>query len=152
VGETRDVNANLLSDVEVSLYEYEEGFYGSDEASPDYCIEVGQTGEYWLRASRYCYQTIDTNAMHMPRNPYHPRYIDLTTPELLAAGYTLDLEGDYGLICKAASMSYAMEAVNHMLFVPLGDDGITLEPDWQLSGWKVTQVVHSWQFPCGCNC
>jgi len=90
--------------------------------------------------------------MPVSRNPAYPDYIDWSTPEKLAAGNVLNFVGDYGLVCKAASMSYAMESVNHMLFVPLGDDGITPEPDWQLSNWKAMESVHSWQFPCGCNC
>jgi len=116
------------------------------------------TGMYYKVASKYCYYSLNTRptgdggTMPLSRNPAYPDYVDWSTPEKLAAGNVLNFVGDYGLICKAASMSYAMEAVNHMLFIPLGDDGITLEPDWQLSGWKVTQVVHSWQFPCGCNC
>jgi len=145
-GEVRDVNANLLSGVEVSLYEYEEGFYGNDEASPDYCIEVDQTGEYWLRASRYAYFTVDTNAMPRTRNPWHEDYIDFTTAGLLAAGYILDFEGDYGLVPIACTMSYAMTSVNRCLFVPIDGEG-SPHPEWQISNWKAMASVHSWQYP-----
>jgi len=145
-GEVRDVNANLLSNVVVSLSEHGGGFYGSDVASPEYSIEVDQTGDYWLRASRYAYFTLDTNAMPGTRNPWHEDYIDLSTPELLEAGYVLDFEGDYGLAPTACDMSYAMTSVNHWLYAPIdGEDNP--HPEWQLSGWKAMESVHSWQFP-----
>jgi hypothetical protein len=142
-GETRDVNSNLLSNVEVSLY----GLYGGDMSSPDYCIVVNQTGEYWLSGSKYGYFDLLTKDLPpAPRNPYHPDYINLTTPGLLAAGYILDFEGDYGLVPKACTMSYAMKSVNHWLFVPI-DGSAVPHPEWQLSGWKAMESVHSWQYP-----
>jgi hypothetical protein len=157
VGEVRDVNSNLLSNVYVSLYEYGGSFYGSDVASPDYCIEVTETGEYWLLATKYCYYPVDTRPQvdggDMPtlRNPFYPDYIDWSTPGLLALGNVTNFVGDYGLVCKAASLSYAMESVNHYLFIPL-DDGGTPQPDWRISNWKAMQSVASWQFPYSCNC
>ena len=145
-GEVRDVNGDLLSNVLVSLYEHGGGFYEDDVASPDYCIEVDQTGEYWLHASRYAYFTVDTNAMPGTRNPWHEDYIDFTTAGLLAAGYTLDFEGDYGLVPKACNMSCAMTSVNHCLFVPIDGEG-SPHPEWQLSSWKAMASIHSWQYP-----
>jgi len=163
VGETRDVVGDVLDTVTVNLYEDDDVWEDQDTSSIVGTIAVYEdcaddTGMYYKVASKYCYYSLNTRptgdggTMPLSRNPAYPDYVDWSTPEKLAAGNVLNFVGDYGLICKAASMSYAMEAVNHMLFIPLGDDGITLEPDWQLSGWKVTQVVHSWQFPCGCNC
>jgi len=140
-GEVRDVNANLLSNVEVSLYEHGGGLYASDVASSEYSIEIDQPGEYWLSASKSGFATVKTNNLPPYRNPYHPDYIDFTTPELLAAGYILDFEGDYGLAPRACTMSYAMESVSHWLFIPTG------HPEWQLSGWKAMESVHSWQYP-----
>jgi hypothetical protein len=156
-GEVRDLNANLLTGVNVLLYKYGGGICGSDVASPDYYIEVDQTGEYWLRASvsgnftwGYGWAsgnfTLDTNAMPGIRNPWHEDYIDLTTPEMLEAGYVLDFEGDYGLAPTACDMSYAMESVNHWLYTPTDEYG-TLQPDWRLSSWKAMASVHSWQYP-----
>jgi len=162
-GETRDVVGDVLDTVTVNLWEDDDVWEDQDTSSIVGTIAVYEdcaddTGMYYKVASKYCYYSLNTRptgdggTMPLSRNPAYPDYVDWSTPEKLAAGNVLNFVGDYGLICKAASMSYAMEAVNHMLFIPLGDDGITLEPDWQLSGWKVTQVVHSWQFPCGCNC
>jgi len=146
VGETRDVNANLVTNAVVSLYEYGDGLYGSDVASPDYCIEVDQTGDYWLSASKSDFTTVKTNNLPPYRNPYHPDYIDFTTPELLAVGYCLDFEGDYGLVPRACNLSYAMTSINHWLFVPI-DASEVEHPEWQLSSWKAMESVHSWQFP-----
>jgi len=145
-GETRDVNANELSGVNVTLYE-DASVLTSDTSTPNYIMTARTTGDYCLSGSKDTYFTLDTNAMPMPRNPYHPDYINLTTPELLAAGYTLDFEGDYGLVPMACSMSYAMESVNHWLYTPV-DEEENPHPEWQLSTWKAMKSVHSWQFPC----
>jgi len=188
VGETRDVVGNVLDTVMVNLWEDDlplsnvtgDVWEDADSSSlvpcpvpsnppcpPCVCNNwtiamyedcADDTGMYYLRASKYCYNPINTRPQadggYIPptRNPAYPDYINWSTPELLAAGANLCFVGDYGLVCKAASMSYAMEAVNHMLFVPLGEDGVTLMPCWQLSSWKAMEVVHSWQFPCGCAC
>jgi len=144
-GEARDVNANELSGVNVTLYKNASEM-GSDASTPNYTMTVKTTGNYWLSGSKDTYFTIDTNAMPMPRNVYHPDYINLTTPELLAAGYTFDFEGDYGLVPMACSMSYAMESINHWLYIPI-DEEKNPHPEWQLSSWKAIGSVHSWQFP-----
>jgi hypothetical protein len=109
------------------------------------------TGYYYQVASKYCYYTIDTSSMTSPRNVPHPDYIDWSTPEKLVAGYRMDFEGDYGLICKGADMSYAMESINHWLFVPI-DQYAVPHPEWQLHSWKAMESIHSWQYPCGCGC
>jgi len=150
VGETRDINANELSDVTVTLYKNVSGIT-SDTSTPNYTIMVNATGDYWLSGSKYLYFDMLTNDLPTaPRNPYHPDYINLTTPELLAAGYTLDFEGDYGLVPTNCTMSYAMESVNHWLFTPI-DKEENPHPEWQLSNWKASESVHSWQFPCECD-
>ena len=152
-GETRDVNANLLTSTMVRLYE-EVMDYEDDDSSiaPDatYENDVDDTGLYWQSASKYCYFTLDTNNMTGSRNPWHEDNINFTTVELLAAGYNMDFEGDYGLVPKACTMSYAMESVNHWLYVP-ADAMSVPHPEWQLSAWKAMEAVHSWQFPAGCN-
>jgi hypothetical protein len=156
VGETRDVNADLLTTTLVvcsenppeALDEPED----SDSSTADalYKLDVDDTGQYWLNASKYCYFSLNTSAMPGTRNPWHDDYINFTTVELLAAGYNMDFEGDYGLVPKACNMSYAMKSVNHWLFVPT--DALAVpHPEWQLSSWKAMESVHSWQFPCGCN-
>jgi len=172
-GETRDVLGNVLDTVTINLWEDDlplNDVAGDVWEDQDTSSIVGgiavyedcadDTGMYYKIASKYCYFTLNTRpappapdggSMPASRNPAYPDYIDWSTPELLAAGNVLDFVGDYGLVCKAASMSMAMEAVNHMLFTPEEPLGVP-HPDWKLSGWKVAQVVHAWQFPCGCSC
>jgi len=152
VGETRDVNADLLTTTLVVLSEeppeaLDEPEDSDSSTAPDALYKncADDTGQYWQEASKYCYFTLDTNAMPVTRNPWHALNIDFGTTAKLAAGYTLDFEGDYGLVPKACTMSYAMKSVNHWLFTPTG------HPEWQLSAWKAMESVHSWQFPCGCN-
>jgi hypothetical protein len=162
VGETRDVNGNLLHTVLVELYEDDDVWEDDDSSSivgnvTQYENCADDTGYYYQVATKYCYKTVnsrpqgDGGTMPGLRNPAYPDYINWTTPELLAAGFTMNFVGDYGLVCSAASLSYAMESVNHYLFIPV-DDGGTPQPDWQLSQWKAMQSVASWQFPCGCSC
>jgi len=161
-GETRDVLGNVLDTVTVNLYEDDDVWEDQDTSSIVGGIAVYEdcaddTGMYYKIASKYCYFSVNTRpvgdggSMPASRNPAYPDYIDWSTPEKLAAGNVLDFVGDYGLVCRAASLSMAMEAVNHMLFTPEEPIG-TQHPDWKLSSWKVTQVVNSWQFPAGCGC
>jgi hypothetical protein len=147
VGETRDVNAALLTTTLVVLSEeppeaLDEPEDSDSSTAPDaiYKLDVDDTGQYWMEASKYCYYPVDTNNL----TGYEP-LINLTSTALLAAGYALDFEGDYGLVPKACTMSYAMMSVNHWLFTPTG------HPEWQLSAWKAMESVHSWQVPRGCN-
>jgi internalin A len=156
-GETRDVNADLLTTTLVVLHEQpleisDEPEDSDSSTAPDalYKDDADDTGLYWQQASKYCYFPLDTNAMPGTRNPWHDDYINFTDTTLLAAGYNMDFEGDYGLVPKACTMGYAMKSVNHWLFVPT--DGMSVpHPEWQLSNWKAMESVHSWQFPCGCN-
>ena len=156
VGETRDVNAALLTTTLVVLSEnppeaLDEPEDSDSSTAPDALYEVwaDDTGQYWMEASKYCYFDLDTNTMPTPRNPLYALYIDFGTTAKLYAGATRDFEGDYGLVPKACTMSYAMKSVNHWLFVPV--DGLTPHPEWQLSVWKAMDSVHAWQFPAGCN-
>jgi hypothetical protein len=158
LGETRDVNANLLTTTLVVLNEQppEIGDVPEDSDSstaPDalYKDDVDDTGQYWQEASKYCYFTLVTkNVTQVGHHPPYPQFIDFGNTAKLYAGYNLDFEGDYGLVPKACNMSYAMESVNHWLFVPT--DALAVpHPEWQLSNWKAMESVHSWQFPCGCN-
>ena len=157
VGETRDVNADLLTTTLVVLSEEplqvgDEPEDSDSSTAPNALYEVwaDDTGQYWMEASKYCYFALDTNAMPITRNPWHDDYIDFGTTAKLAAGAILDFEGDYGLVPKACTMSYAMKSVNHWLFVPI-DGSAVPHPEWQLSVWKAMESVASWQFPQGCN-
>ena len=163
VGETRDVNGDLLDTVLVTLLEDDDVWEDDDSSSivagpvTKYQNCADDTGYYYQIATKYCFKTVnsrpqgDGGTIPGVRNPNYPDYIDWTTPELLAAGAVVDFVGDYGLVCKAASMSYAMESINHHLFTPL--DGVgTPQPDWKLSNWKAMESIASWQFPAGCGC
>ena len=155
VGETRDVNADLLTTTLVVLYENppdDEPEDSDSSTAPGALYEVwaDDTGQYYMTASKYCYFDLATDAMPITRNPAYPDYIDFTTTAKLAAGWVQDFEGDYGLVPKACTMSYAMKSVNHWLFVPI-DGSLVSHPEWQLSDWKAMESVHSWQFPTGCN-
>jgi hypothetical protein len=157
VGETRDVNGNLLGTVLVTLYEIPAVWEDDDSSTivgnvTEYANCPDDTGYYWQKATRYGYYPVDTRPQvdggDMPpvRNPAYPDYIDLSTPELLFAGNVTNFVGDYGLVCKTVSQSYAIESVNHWLFTPVDEYG-TPQPDWKLSNWKAMQSVNSWQFP-----
>ena len=136
VGETRDVNANLLVNVTVALYK-DSSEMGSDISAPNYSITVYVTGQYWLHATKDGFYEISmTNMTVLPDS-----YINLTTPELLATGYTFDFEGDYGLIPRTCDEAYAVKSVNLWLFPP------TDHPEWGLSGWKAMDSVHAWLYP-----
>jgi parallel beta-helix repeat protein len=157
-GETRDVNADLLTTTLVVLHEQppeslDEPEDSDSSTAPDalYKDDVDDTGQYWLEASKYCYFTLVTkNVTQVGHHPPYPQFIDFGNTAKLYAGYNLDFEGDYGLVPKACTMSYAMESVNHWLFIPT--DALAVpHPEWQLSNWKAMESVHSWQFPCGCN-
>ena len=156
-GETREVNADLLtttlvvcSENPAELGDEPEDSDSSTAPNAIYSDDVDDTGQYYLTASKYCWFDLNTSAMPTPRNPSNPLYIDLGTTAKLAAGCNLDFEGDYGLVPKACTMSYAMKSVNHWLFVPI-DGSMTSHPEWQLSVWKAMESVHSWQFPMGCS-
>ena len=158
VGETRDVNGALLHTVLVTLYEIPAVWEDDDSSSivgnvTKYANCPDDTGYYWQKATRYGYHPVDTRPQvdggdmpPGPRNPSYPDYIDLSTPELLYAGFTMNFVGDYGLVPKGASLSYVTESINHWLYTPVDEYG-TPQPDWQLSCWKAMESVHSWQFP-----
>jgi len=136
VGETRDVNANELSDATVTLYKGSSDL-GSDTSTPNYAMEVNETGEYWLLASaNRSYEINMTNMIILP-----DLYINLTTPELLAAGYTFDFEGNYGLVPRACDFSYVLKSVNLWKSPPVD------HPEWGIAEWKVGDVINAWLYP-----
>jgi hypothetical protein len=138
-GEVRDTNANLLSGAEVSLYKHGDGLYDSDIASPDYRIEVDQYGEYWLVASKTKHYDINTTDDTTLSGIAFD--IDFTTYSKLAAGYTFDFEGSYGLIPTKCDLSYFLRSAN------LWKIGCAAHPEYNLSEWKVMDVSNSWLYP-----
>jgi len=144
-GETRDVNANQLSDVIVTLCKNDSEIT-SDASTPNYTVTVNATGEYWLRGSKDGYFTLDTkrvanSTIHPGWNPPYPQFINLPTLELLTEGYNFDFEGDFGLVPTNCTVAYAMRSVNLWLFRPANNT------EWGLSVWKASQSVMSWQNP-----
>jgi hypothetical protein len=141
-GETRDVNANLISGVFVEIYKYGSNSspVAADISNSTYNMRVDDTGVFWMRSSKDTYFALDTNKLPFYQNNNHP-YI-----KLLGERYVWNLEGDCGLVPKACTMSYAMKSVNHWLFIPT-DDGGSPHPEWQLSNWKAMESVHSWLYP-----
>jgi len=162
VGETRDVNAGLLSDTTVTLKRGVSSI-GDDESTPDYSIDCCNTGVYWLQGSKDAYYTLDTDEIggHPVHNANHTEYIEWSTPELLASALhvvdgmnvaDLDLEGDYGLVPQSCTMSYAMKSVNLYVFSPapvydIHNGIVTAIDSFGLSVWKATRSVMSWQNP-----
>jgi len=155
-GETRDVNAHLLDTVLVTLSE--EPLQPGDEpedtcssARPNavYSNDVDDTGYYWQRAQKWCYNTLDMDTMPGSRNPNYPLLMNLTTPELLAAGFNIDFEGDYGLVPRACDVTYAMESINKCNFVPKDISGVS-HSEWRLTSWKAMESVNAWTNPQNC--
>jgi len=146
-GETRDVNAELLTTTLVMLYQ-NPAVYKDEDSSTDpnamYSDDANTTGQYWMNATKYCYKFVATNAGPAAFS------VDFGDTAKLAAGLRFDFEGDYGLVPKACTMSYAMKSVNHWLFTPIDGLGDS-HPEWKLSVWKAGDSVASWQFPSGCN-
>jgi len=139
IGETRDVNAAPLSDVDVTLLKEAEGAVTYDASTPNYSNTAYRTGMYWEVSTKALYYTINMTGMVMlPAN-----WIDLSTPALLVLGKVFDFEGNYGLVPRACDMTYAMKSVNLWLFPP------TAHPEWGIAEWKAMDSIHSWQFPSG---
>jgi len=137
VGETRDVNAAPLSDVNVMLLKQNEGYLRADSSTPNYSNTAYRTGMYFEHSTKALYYDINmTNLV-----PLAAKWIDLSDTALLAAGYVFDFEGNYGLVPKACSMAYALKSVNLWLFPPAAN------PEWGIDEWKAMDSIHSWQFP-----
>jgi hypothetical protein len=139
VGETRDVNANLLPDVDVMLYLTDDGKLGSDISTPNYRITVNITGKYYLVANKTRYFDINTtDGLELPGCDFD---IDLTTPVKLAAGNVTDFEGNLGLIPRAPTMSYALKSVNMWIMDYMYPE------EWRLAEWKAMDVCTAWLYP-----
>lgn len=145
VGETRDVNANELGDVVVTLLKDGEGALTSDPSTPDYSNTAYTTGMYWQVATKALFYTIDMCDMAVLPD----KWIDLSTPELLSAGCVFDFEANYGLVPRACDMWYAQKSVNLWLFPPAEEFDIygTVINSWGIDEWKALDSIHSWQFP-----
>ena len=141
MGETREVNSAELPDVDVRLFRVtgSPSPLRSDISTPLYVNTAYVTGTYWMTANLSRWYELDiTDGVMLPGADFT---IDLSTPALLAAGNTFDFEGDYGLIPRACTMSYALKCVN------LWKMGSAANPEWDLSEWKAMDVCTSWLYP-----
>ncbi len=139
VGVTREVNTKELPDVDVRLLLVGPGYLRSDISTPDYINTANITGTYWLVANKTRYYDINTtDDIQLPGCDFD---IDLTTPVKLAAGYEFDFEGNYGLVPRACTMSYALKGVN------LWKIGCAAHPEYNLSEWKAMDVCSAWLYP-----
>jgi len=139
VGVTYEVNGAALSDVDVQMSLVGPGYLRSDISSPQYDNKAWVTGTYWLVANKTRWFDLDiSNATQLPGKSFT---IGLTTPALLAAGKVVNFAGDYGLIPRAPSMSYALKSVNLWKMASL------YPAEYRLSEWKVMDVCSAWLNP-----
>jgi len=139
VGETREVNSAELPDVDVRMHLVGPGYLRSDISTPLYVNTAWVTGTYWLTGNLTRFYELDiSDGVMLPGADFT---IGLTTQALLAAGYTFDFEGDYGLIPRACTMSYVLKCVN------LWKIGSSANPEWNLSEWKAMDTANSWLYP-----
>jgi parallel beta-helix repeat protein len=139
VGETREVNSAELPDVDVRLLLVGPGYLRSDMSTPDYVNTANVTGTYWLVGNLTRFYELDiSDGVMLPGADFD---IDLSTPALLAGGYSFDFEGNYGLIPRACTMSYALKCVN------LWKIGCAANPEYNLSEWKAMDVCSAWLYP-----
>jgi hypothetical protein len=141
VGETREVNSAELPDVEVRLFRVAgtPSPLRSDISTPLYVNTAYVGGEYWMTANLTRWYELDiSDGAMLPGANFT---IDLSTPALLVAGLTFDFEGDYGLIPRACTMSYALGSIN------LWKIGRAANSEWDLSEWKAMDVCNSWLYP-----
>jgi hypothetical protein len=140
VGETRDVNAAELADVDVQLHLAGPGYLWSDISTPDYTLTAWVLGEYWLVVNRTRYHQINASSdVDVPGIEFT---IDLGTQALLASGNVFDFEGNFGLVPRACELSYVLRTVN------LWKIGYPGHSEWTITEeWKVGDVINSWLYP-----
>jgi hypothetical protein len=139
VGETRDVNAAELADVDVQLFLHTAGYLRNDISSPEYVNTAWVTGDYWMVSNRSRYYDINiTDPVMLPGIDFD---IDLSDQAKLSAGYTFDFEGNFGLVPRACTLSYVLKSVN------LWKIGYPGHSEYNLTEWKVGDVINSWLYP-----
>lgn len=140
VGETRDVNADELADVDVQLHLLGASYLWSDISTPDYTLTAWVTGDYWLVVNRTRYHQINaSDAVDVPGLAFT---IDLSNQTLLSDGNLFDFEGNFGLVPRACALSYVLRTVN------LWTIGYPGHSEWTITEeWKVGDVINSWLYP-----
>ncbi len=121
-GITREVNGNILPGVSITL----------DGIGP---VLSDQDGYYEIMATATGNYTVTAHKVGF-RN--RTQTINITG---LGTGYavTCNFQGNYGLIPNAPDMWYALDCVNHWLYPPNPDIGLTM--------WTALDVINAWLYP-----
>ena len=123
-GTTGEAICEILPAVTVTLYENSTQIDQEvSDGSGNYALVAPHTADYNVTASKAGFRN-------------ETQWISITD---LGGGYTLDFRGETGLIPNAPSAEYAMACVNHWLFPP--------SPECGLSAEKAMAVVNAWLFP-----
>jgi hypothetical protein len=124
VGETREVNCNILGNVTVTLYQGAVTMTSTvSDVDGNYELVVSEFGVYNVTASADGFRDV-TRAISVTEN---------TT-------YTVDFVGDYGLIPNAVDLPYVLACINKWV---AGTAPCTLNLP------KVLAVINAWVVPIG---
>jgi hypothetical protein len=118
-GVTREVNCNILPDVEIWLDDT--GPVYSD-GNGTYELYAPESGNYTISASKEVF-----------RNRDRIMYIEEPDP------VTCDFQGLYGIIPDAPDIWYALECINLWLYPP--------NQECALDIWAALEVINAWQYP-----
>jgi hypothetical protein len=121
-GNTRAVNCDILTGVNVTAYQGAVAKASNiSDGSGNYILTVSALGSYNVTASKAGFRSENQT---------------ITVTDVTA--YTLDFQGDHGLIPNAPDMSYVLACVNQWKFGT---------PPCQLSMSKVLAVINAWKNP-----
>lgn len=121
-GETREVNCNILSGVNVTLYQDDVEIASIlSDVDGNYAWVVSEFGDYNVTASMDGFRSV-TQPISVTEN---------TT-------YTVDFVGDHGLIPNAPNMSYVLASINLWKYGT---------PPCQLNMSPVLAVINAWKNP-----
>ena len=125
-GITGEVNCDILPGVTITLYDDGEGKGSTtSNGSGNYTLaaSISEAGDYTVVASKTEYRD-------------ESQTIDIIE---LGQEYEVNFRGETGLVPDKPDASYAMDCVNHWLFPP--------SPECGLSASKAMDVIHAWLFP-----
>ena len=118
-GITREVNCNILPDVEIWLDGTGPVFSAGNGT---YEIYAPESGNYTISASKEAF-----------RDMSRTMYIEGPDPA------TCDFQGLHGIIPDAPDIWYTLECINLWLYPP--------NPECALDIWTALEVVNAWQYP-----
>jgi C1A family cysteine protease len=128
-GVTTDVNCNILPGVSLQLFDAGGvtpiGSSDTSDESGDYTLaaSVSTTGNYTVVASKGGYRDED-------------QAVNIAA---LGQEYEVDFRGETGLVPNAPDVFYVLECVNHWLYPPSVECGLTV--------FKVLAAVNAWLYP-----